>query len=270
MVHFRRRRRAYVFGFSGACSAKHFMLIGKRNPVFAARTISLRGANYKYQIFAPNDWSASRKWPVILFLHGAGERGSDGVRQTREGIGKAIRRDHTRFPAIVVLPQCPKENWWSAPSMEEFALSALNTATEEFNGDPGCIYLTGLSMGGYGAWDIAAKNPGRFAALVPICGGIVTPASLQNKYPELHKTAYADEPASYAEIAAKIGKTPVWIFHGARDAVVPPDNSRKMFAALQEAGGDVRYTEYPRVGHESWKKAYADPELSTWLFSKSL
>jgi predicted peptidase len=246
------------------------MLIAKRNPLFAARTLSLRGATYKYQVFVPGDWSVSRKWPVILFLHGAGERGSDGQRQTREGIGKAIQRDHARFPAIVVLPQCSKDNWWSAPGMEEFALAALDAATEEFSGDCRRTYLTGLSMGGYGAWDIAAKNPDRFAALVPICGGIVTPASLQNKYPELHKAAYADVPTSYAGIAAKIGKTPVWIFHGAKDTVVPPDNSRKMFTALQEVGGDVRYTEYPRVGHASWKKAYADPKLTAWLFSKSL
>jgi predicted peptidase len=154
--------------------------------------------------------------------------------------------------------------------MEEFALAALDAAAQEFGGDSRRTYLTGLSMGGYGAWDIAAKNPEKFAAIVPVCGGIITPASLQKKYLELRQTAPVDENASYAEVAAKIGKTPVWIFHGGRDTAVPPENSRKMFAALQEAGGEARYTEYPSVAHECWQKAYANPELTTWLFSKSL
>ena len=246
------------------------MLSVRRKQLFAGRALSLHGATHQYQVFAPPEWSRSPDWPIILFLHGSGERGSDGLRQAREGIGRAIRLDPARFPAIVVLPQCRRGDWWTTPQVEEFALAALDAATEEFHGDRRRTYLTGISMGGYGTWDIAAKNPGRFAAIVPICGGIVTTVSMRNKYPELPQDLYQDAPASYLDVAHKIGKTPIWIFHGAKDTVVPPENSRKMFAALQETGGDVRYTEYPRVAHESWKKAYAEPELVPWLLSKSL
>jgi predicted peptidase len=116
-------------------------------------------------------------------------------------------------------------------------------------------------MGGYGTWDIAAKNPHRFAAIVPISGGIDAPENEKQLYPDLAQASYLDEPKSYANVAAKIGRLPVWIFHGADDKVVSPNNSRKMFAALKETGADVRYTEYPQVGHNSWERAYADPAL---------
>ena len=237
---------------------------------FLDRTISVKGATYKYQVFVPEDWSSKQKWPIILFLHGAGERGSDGLLQTDVGLPHAIRLDRSRFKAIVVMPQCLKEDWWPTPRMEEIALAALAAATKEFKGDAKRTYLTGLSMGGYGSWDMAAKYPGKFAAVVPICGGIVLPAHLKQIRPDLAATSYPDDPKSYEEVAKKIGKTPVWIFHGGADDTVPPEGSRKLEAALKAAGGDVRYTEYPGIGHNSWDKAYAEPELTTWLFAQSL
>jgi predicted peptidase len=154
--------------------------------------------------------------------------------------------------------------------MEEMALAALTAATREFKGDTKRTYLTGLSMGGFGSWYFAAKYPGKFAAVVPICGGIVIPESLRQKFPEMTKNSYPDDPKSYAEVAQKIGKTPVWIFHGSADDTVPVDGSRKLHDALKAAGGDVHYTEYPGIGHDSWDKAYAEPELMPWLLSKSL
>jgi predicted peptidase len=237
---------------------------------FLDRTISVNGATYKYQIFVPEDWSPKQKWPIILFLHGAGERGSDGLLQTDVGLAHAIRMDRSRFKTIVVMPQCLKDGWWRTSQMEEMALATLAAATKEFKGDSKRTYLTGLSMGGYGSWDLAAKYPGKFAAVVPICGGIVIPEHLRQQRPDLAATAYPDEPKSYEEVAKKIGKTPVWIFHGGADEVVPVEGSRKLDAALKAAGGDVRYTEYPGVGHNSWDKAYAEPELMTWMLSQSL
>jgi predicted peptidase len=234
------------------------------------RSVSIHGTIYEYEVFLPAGWSPRRRWPIILFLHGAGERGSDGLVQTQVGIGEAIRKNRSRFPAIVVMPQCPIDHWWVTADMEELALASLGEASKEFKGDAKRIYLTGLSMGAYGTWDIAAKNPHKFAAIVPISGGIAVPEIEKHMHPDLADASYPDEPASYANVAAKIGKTPVWIFHGADDKVVSPNSSRKMFAALRESGANVRYTEYPHVGHNSWEKAYADPELTTWLFSKSL
>ncbi len=237
---------------------------------FLDRTVTVAGVTYKYQVFLPENWSPNQKWPIILFLHGAGERGSDGLLQTDVGLPTAVRKDRSRFPAVIVIPQCKLEGWWSEQTMEAQALAALAAATKEFRGDSKRTYLTGLSMGGYGSWALAEKYPGKFAAVVPICGGIVLPKGLLDKYPERAKDTHPDDPKSYSDVAAKIGKTPVWIFHGGDDPVVPVEGSRKMNEALKAAGGNVRYTEYPGVGHDSWNKAYAEPELMTWMLSKSL
>jgi predicted peptidase len=230
---------------------------------FLDRVVKIGAETYRYQVYAPRDWSKDRKWPVILFLHGAGERGDDGLIQTEVGLGRAIRHYVDRFPAIVVMPQCRKDQWWTQDAMQEQALKAFEQSVKEFNGDPERFYLTGISMGGYGTWSIAAKHPGKFAALAPICGGIRPPATIA--IPSAAPDSDADP---YAETARKIGKTPVWIFHGGADAVVPPDESRKMNEALKAAGGDVRYTEYENVTHNSWDKAYAEPELMKWMFSQ--
>jgi len=242
----------------------------KQETGFLDRTLSMHNSSYKYQVYLPENWSPNQKWPIILFLHGAGERGSDGLLQTQVGIATAIRNDRSRFPVIVVIPQCLKDSWWTQPDMEEVALATLSAASKEFKGDAKRTYLTGLSMGGYGSWSLAAKYPGKFGAIVPICGGIALPEHLRQQHPELAKDAYGDDPKSYADVAAKIGKTPVWIFHGGDDPVVPVEGARKMEAAIKAAGGNVRYTEYPGVGHNSWDKAYAEPELMTWLLAKSL
>jgi predicted peptidase len=242
----------------------------KQETGFLDRTVTVSGLSYKYQVFVPAKWSAKQKWPIILFLHGAGERGEDGLIQTEVGIAAAIRRDRSRFPAVVVIPQCAKDHWWTRSPMDDVAMATLSAATKEFHGDATRTYLTGLSMGGYGTWHLAAKYPGRFAALAPICGGITLPERLRQQFPELAKGSFPDDPKSFADIAQKIGKTPVWIFHGGDDPVVSVTESRRMNDALKATGGDVRYSEYPGVGHDSWNKAYAEPELLTWMLSKSL
>jgi predicted peptidase len=245
---------------------------------FLDRKVSVAGTEYKYQVFVPEDWTKNKKWPVILFLHGAGERSDDGLIQTEVGIGTAIRRYRNRFPAVVVMPQCRKDMWW-ADSMADVAMAALAEAQKEFHGDANRVYLTGLSMGGYGTWYLAGKYPGKFAAIAPICGGILMPDKARTQSP--------DDNAPYTEAAKKIGKTPVWIFHGGDDPVVPVTESRRMAEAMKAVLGqdtlytarpaakavevpEVIYTEYPGVGHNSWEKAYADPDLISWLLTKSL
>lgn len=230
---------------------------------FLDRTVTLGGTKYKYQVFVPDNWTPSKKWPVILFLHGVGERGDDGLAQTDIGLGSAIRMNRSRFPAIVVMPQCRKNVWWFDPPMDDLAMAALAQAEKEFQGDPRRVYLTGLSMGGYGAWHLAAKYPGKFAALAPVCGGILRPEEARVHPPQ--------EKKPYTDAAKKIGgNTPVWIFHGAMDDTVPVTESRRMAEAMKALGGETRYTEYPGVGHDSWDKAYAEPELFTWMLSKTL
>jgi predicted peptidase len=235
----------------------------KRETGFLDRTLTLNGTTYKYQVFVPENWTAKKKWPIILFLHGAGERGDDGLIQTEVGIGTAIRKERSRFPAIVVMPQCRKELWWTQAAMPDVAMATLDAATKEFRGNPQRTYLTGLSMGGYGTWYLAGKYPGRFAAIVPICGGVLMP--------EQSRQQPADDRTPYLEAAKKIGpNVPVWIFHGADDPVVPVTESRRMYEAIKALGGEVHYTEYPGVAHNSWDKAYAEPQLMTWILSKSL
>ena len=240
----------------------------KQETGFLDRAITVSGETYRYQVFVPYNWDRHKKWPVILFLHGAGERGEDGLLQTDVGLAHAIREHAGNFPFVVVMPQCPKGKLWTEPEMETQAFAALDRSMKEFDGDSERIYLTGISMGGYGTWDLAAKYPHRFAAYVPICGGIYGPPNFKQIEVSLAKDAQVADP--YAETARRVGNTPVWIFHGDADDSVPVDESRKMYAALQAAGANARYTEYPGVGHNSWDKAYAEPDLMPWLLNQHL
>lgn len=243
------------------------VLAGSVETGFLDRAVTVKNVSYKYQVFVPQGWTKQEKWPVILFLHGAGERGDDGLVQTEVGIGTAIRRFSSRFPAIVVFPQCRKTRWWTEDEMQAQALAALSQSLAEFNGDSKRVYLTGISMGGYGAWKMAADNPGRFAALTPVCGGIRPPVLRAGNPPPATQAEAGD---IYRGAAQKILATPVWIFHGGDDKIVPVDESRKMNEALKGLGGDVKYTEYPGVGHNSWDRAYAEAELISWMLELRL
>lgn len=232
---------------------------------FLTKEVQVDGTTYLYQVFVPKQWTADEKWPVIFFLHGAGERGSDGVQQTKEGLPE-ILRSQLDFPAIVVMPQCARGTWWGESAMEKQAFAALEQSMQSFNGDPNRLYLTGLSMGGYGTWAFGYKYPDKFAALVPVCGGVTTRRT-RLVAPEWHPSSKAPE-NPYRETATGIGKVPVWAFHGDMDRSVPVAESRNLTEALKASGGNVRYTEYPGVPHNSWDRAYAESELIPWLLSQ--
>ena len=229
---------------------------------FVAREVTVDGRAYRYQVFVPGRAAAPGEAPVILFLHGSGERGEDNAKQLAVGLGPHVRAHADDFPAIVVFPQAPEGSEWN--QVADMAFAQLDAATREFGGDPDRTTLTGLSMGGFGVWDYALRQPGRFAALVPVCGGLVIP-----RRPSMDVAAVAGAADPYAAAAARLHGIPAWIFHGAKDDLVPPEYSRRMEAALRAAGArDARYTEFPDANHNSWDPAYATPELWTWLFAQ--
>jgi predicted peptidase len=212
---------------------------------FIDKTMTIDGSSHRYVVYIPRNYTPERKWPVLLFLHGSGERGSDGVKQSQVGIGTAIRLYPERYPAIVVMPQCAANQRWDG-AMADFALKALDQTVAELNGDPDRLYLTGLSMGGSGSWYIGTRHPGKFAAIVSICGRGEVP-----------------------EIASKLKDLPVWVFVGDQDRKETVDFGREVSAALKSAGSTKsRYTEYPGVPHNSWDPAYAEKALAEWLFAQ--
>jgi len=227
---------------------------------FLDRTTILKGEQYDYQIYVPRNYETIEKWPVILFLHGAGERGNDGLIQTQVGIGSAIRNHLNRWPAVVVFPQVPDSMTWQGPP-GEVAMNALDATIEEFSIDESRVYLTGLSMGGNGTWYLGYKYPDRFAALVPICGFI----SGFPGYPSFIPESSIDP---YAHLAERIAQIPTWIFHGDADPAVSVEESRKMATALESANAEVFYDELPGVGHNAWDSAYATDAMIEWLFKQ--
>lgn len=228
---------------------------------FLNRSITVDGKPYRYVVYVPAEFDPAKRWPVLMFLHGSGERGDDGMRQIEVGLGRAIRWNPERFPMIVVFPQAPPDTQWLGAEAR-FAMMAMEQSIGEFSGDTDRLYLTGLSLGGYGVWHLALEHPGRFAALVPVCGGIVKPESADSVR-QSPLTADAQEP--WAFTASRVTETPVWIFHGGGDDVIPPSESQRMREELEKAGGNVRYTEFPDVGHDAWDPAYANEELWAWL-----
>lgn len=216
---------------------------------FVDRAFRDKDGDHKYVVFIPHDYTSKVKWPVILFLHGAGERGTDGQAPVKVGLGRAIRAREKDFKAIAVFPQCesrgPAARGWHAGSVDgKRALAILDQVEKDYSTDKDRVYLTGLSMGGFGTWSMAVADPKRWAAIVPICGGGST------------------------ESAEKIAQLPIWCFHGDADKAVAVELSRKMIQAIKKAGGNPKYTEYAGVGHNSWDAAYGDADLFTWLFSQ--
>lgn len=240
------------------------LLLGEEPGRFLERSVRIGEASYGYKVYVPPGFDPSRTWPVILYLHGAGERGTDGVRQTEVGLGRVLRANPERFPALVVFPQAPPGQVWLG-DLARVATTALDQTIAEFRGDPDRISLAGLSMGAYGAWVLAFENPERYAAIVSVAGGIVPPAGRRG-LAQLPPTLQADDP--YAATAARVKGIPAWLFHGADDPTVPVTESRRIVAALRQVGASPRYTEYEGVAHNAWDRAFADPELPQWLMAQ--
>lgn len=192
-----------------------------------------------YLLYLPEDYGKQESWPLVLFLHGAGERGEDLELVKTHGPPKLIAQGR-HFPFIVASPQCPKERWW-----EPIELTALlDELVKTHKVDEDRIYVTGLSMGGFGTWRLAAFTPHRFAAIAPICGG--------------------GEPYW----ARSFTRLPVWAFHGAKDTAVPLERSQEMVDALKQNGGEPKLTVYPEAGHDSWSETYNNPKFYEWLLEQ--
>ena len=232
---------------------------------FVERSLVLEGRTYRYAVFVPATGTPQPP-PVVLFLHGSGERGDDGHAQTTAGLGPWLRRNADTFPALVVMPQVPHDEEWTGTNTR-MALAALDAATAEFGGDRRRTYATGMSMGGYGTWEVALAAPQRFAALVPVCGGVLAP---RPERPTLLVTALAGEADPYAALVRRLSHVPSWMFHGALDELVRPDDDRRVAAAAKQAGAPFRYTEYPDGNHNAWDATYADPAMWDWLFAQRL
>jgi predicted peptidase len=224
------------------------------------------GKELKYRILYPKDYNPKKKYPVLLFLHGAGERGNDNEKQLIHGGDLFLDpSNREKFPAIVLFPQCPEgKSWASLDIRYEDGKKTYHRTSGDKPGEMTALlnglikeiskthktetkryYIMGLSMGGFGTFEMLYLFPNTFAAAVPICGGHM---------PDL------------APVYAK--KVAIWIFHGAKDSVVPVEFSRSMYAKLKELGANVKYTEFPDANHNSWDDTFATPELLPWMFSQ--
>lgn len=195
----------------------------------------------KYLLYLPADYAkGDKKRPLMMFLHGAGERGDNPGLVKKHGPPKLIEQGKS-FDFIIVSPQCPNNVWW--PEQIDILISLLDEVEAKYRVDTDRVYLTGLSMGGFGTWRLAERYPQRFAAIAPICGG---------------GEFYA---------AYRLKNVPVWAFHGAKDKVVPVEKSKEMVEAVNAAGGDAKLTVYPEAEHDSWTQTYDNPQLYEWFLS---
>jgi predicted peptidase len=192
-----------------------------------------------YLLYLPKDYESKESWPLVLFLHGAGERGDNLEVLKKHGPPKLIAAGK-EFPAIIVSPQCPKNKWWDPFEVDAF----LDDIIARYKVDKDRVYVTGLSMGGFGTFALAARSANKLAAIAPICGG--GDPSAARRYPKL----------------------PIWVFHGAKDPAVKLEQSQIMVDALTSFGGSPKFTIYPDAVHDSWTETYDNPEFWEWLFAQ--
>ncbi len=210
--------------------------------------IDAQGGKHPFFVFVPKKLPAEGRPPVMLFLHGSGERGDNNVDQLMAGIGPAIWKRKAAFPFVVVLPQSRTGSSWLADGDDaKWALGMLKQIQTEFNTDPDRVVLTGLSMGGSGTWSIAATDPASWSAIVPMCA---RPAVANAR-------AFAD------------AGLPIWNFCGDQDRPETVEANRAMAAALKQSRANAQYTEYPGIGHNCWDNAYGTDELFTWMLAQT-
>lgn len=227
-------------------------ILGGKQGEILERNLFIENENYVYQFYLPpNVNEKNAKLPLIIFLHGIRERGTNGF---ISGMFSTIIKQYLKqIPAIVLFPQCRPNKYWTDAKMDEMVIRQIESVSAEFSVDENRQYLLGVSMGGYGAWHFAANYAEKFAALVSICGG--SPLASGNRF----------DP-----IAEKIGKIPAWVFHGADDTIVQVSESRNIVAAIRKNQGNVKYNEYENVGHNVWLNALGEKELIPWLLSQNL
>jgi predicted peptidase len=208
-----------------------------------------------YRLFVPASLDPQRQYPLLLWLHGSRGRGSDNRRQLAGANAWALNafvndEAQARYPSFVVAPQCPRRRTWDRWASDDLSrelrlvIEILEALQQEFSIDPARIYVAGESMGGFGTWSLILKRPQLFAAAITLCGG------------------------GKPDLVHRVTHLPIWVFHGAADRSVSVRRSRQMVEALRNAGGDPKYSEYPKVGHNVWKRAFAEPDLLPWLFSQ--
>jgi predicted peptidase len=206
-----------------------------------------------YRLLRPKDLNENKKYPLVLFLHGKGERGSDNIQQLKYiTVPFLNEKNRNDFPCFLVVPQCPENETWTYPNWYKEPQEPISSVIKLIDSlsalpfiDNTKIYVVGLSMGGFATWYLITRHPEKFAAAVPICGG---------DWSQVDKFKY----------------TAIWAFHGARDKVVYPDQSRRMIEALKKVGAKPKYTEYKKAEHDSWTPAFNEPDLFPWLFGKQL
>ncbi|MCM3874070.1 MAG: prolyl oligopeptidase family serine peptidase [Pyrinomonadaceae bacterium] len=225
--------------------------------VFVERShTDAQGETMPYLLFVPAGYDKTKPYPLVLWLHGGGTRGNDLKlllgHGDQTGIGFFARADNqAKYPSLILAPQCPQNKFWGNSDSDHptnemrLVLEILDRVRADYSVDSGRLYVMGMSLGGYGTWDILVRRPRTFAAAIPICGG--------------------GNPSK----AAVIARTPIWVFHGDEDESVNVSESRRMVAALKKAGGQPRYTEYKGVGHNSWVPAFKEPDFLSWLFAQS-
>jgi predicted peptidase len=241
--------------------------VGDVETGFINGQVTANGKTMVYVVYVPRDYSPAKQWPVILFLHQSTIEGHDGflplftdlprggnatpanIAQSMltgaGSLGVAVMRNPQRFPCLVVWPELPSAGSWSG-IYNDLALRALEEVVEKYNGDRNRLYLTGISLGGAGTWTLAAVRPDLFAAAMPIAGG-----------------------GNPATMAPALKSLPIWVFHGGADMTVSPASDRAMVAAIQAEGNpNIKYTEYPGLGHNVWDMAYDDPAVIAWLLAQ--
>ncbi len=248
----------FIIAFSSLFAQTPMPIQSTKYPTFARAEKVVGRDTLPYRLQAPLSIQAGQKYPLVIGLHGAGERGHDNERTLTWFAPLANDTLRIQYPAFVLIPQCPKERrWcevdWSLPSHVipaepsipmRVLIELIDDMVKKYPIDSERIYVTGLSMGGFGTFDLLARKPDLFACAVPICGGADTAT------------------------AERVKHVPMWIFHGALDRVVIPERSRDMVAALRRVGALPQYTEYPNIEHGSWKPTYANPDVWRWMFAQ--
>jgi predicted peptidase len=240
---------------------------------FLDRSMTMNGRSFGYQVYVPREFTPAQTWPVVVTLHGGGSQGTDSLVPTVTGFGPAIRRDRSKFPAIVLFPQATPQRSWIDRDMQDLVMLQLEKTIEEFHGDRSRLYLTGFSMGGAGTYRMAHRWPNRFAALLVVAGpvesGVGTPAGSNTGVRDREVNPYTTAEDPFAALAAGLRAMPIWIFHGDADQTVPVEQSRRIAAALKKENARVEYTEYPGLSHgEAGAKALNAAQSIQWLLTQ--